>query len=267
MAVTQAHPVTLPNVDTPIVYLRVGALDVPLPQKSGVAIFGHADADGHLATEQTRTNLAAAGFKVKEVVVGPSTAGYRFWERTFPLLTFNQLRVVVCVDIAFNFRNPVRSLDAVLRTADNHPTTHFLVIDHHPLMKPASPRPNLTFVEVDSARSCCVGPPSSELMDIAAICDGSDRAVISQVSSRLKKRALGVSRAARDVGGVAGAKLLALLRSRNWYFFEELAEEPREFHMAVRGRRSTRSLKSPLLEAANVGAVSLHSTLPQVRRM
>jgi hypothetical protein len=60
---------------------------------------------------------------------------------------------------------------------------------------------------------------------------------------------LGVRRAAADINGMVGAKLLSFLRLRKWEFFESLAEEPNEYHRNVRGRRTANGLESPLLEA------------------
>ena len=183
------------------------------------------------------------------------TVNYRFWEKGFSDEDFGEFELVVVVDIAFRFKNPVQSLMAVLVVADAHPDTHFLIVDHHPLPSPDQPRPNLSLVETSNAYYCCVGTPSDELMVLAAICDGDGEAVRSRTSHAQEKRAAGVRRAAADMGGIAGPKLLGLLARRRWDFFEDLADEAPEFHKRVRGRRTTRSLTSPLLEAANAGMV------------
>lgn len=235
--------------------LRVRNTILELQNASPAIIFGHADADGHLAAEQTRTNLEAEGIEVSDIVITPETRNYRFWERTFPGLDFREFRLVVVVDIAFNFRNPTHSLDSLLQTVDRHPSTHVVVIDHHPLKRSARPRTNLTMVEVDSVYDCCLGAPSDELMVVAATCDGDAKAVKSRTSDRFIKRALGVRRAAADMQSMMGPRLLSLLRTRQWEFFESLAEEPAEFHRTVRGRRTSSSPKSPLLEAARNGEI------------
>ena len=222
---------------------------------SPAVIFGHCDADGHLAAEQTRTNLEAEGIKVKKIVIGPETRNYRFWERTFSDVDLRLFRLVVIVDIAFDFRNPDSSLAAALRTVDGYPDTHFIVIDHHPLKQPETPRSNLTLIEVDSAYDCCIGLPSLELMALAAICDGHTKAVPSGIPVEFKRRAIGVRRAAADINGFAGYRLLAILRRRQCDFFEALAAEPSEFHATVRGRRTQRCLKSPILEAAKAFSI------------
>lgn len=222
---------------------------------SPAIVFGHADADGHLAAEQSRTNIEAQGIRVDEVVVGPETRNYSFWERSFPSYDFTGFRLVVVVDIAFRFKDPDQSLKAVLEVADRHLETQFVVIDHHPIKQPATLRSNLTLINADTVYQCCVGTPSEELMVVAAICDGDGKAVESRTKDIHVKLADGVRRAAADIGGVAGPKLLELLKRRQWDFFEHLADEPSDFHRRVRGRRTARSAASPLLKAAMAGQV------------
>ena len=224
---------------------------------SQALVFGHSDADGHLAAEQTRTNLQTEGINVNEVIVSNSTRNYRFWETSFTQSDFKNHQLVVIVDIAFNFRDPLRSLTAVLETIDNYPNTQFLIIDHHPLPQPERQRSNLSLVEVDSAYKCCFGPPSDELMVVAAICDRDEKTVRPRITPAFKKRAVGVRRAAADIFGLAGSQLLNLIRKRRWEFFEELAAEPPKFHLSVRGRRRTTSPVSPLIEAAKAETLAL----------
>ncbi len=232
----------IPNGEFPLNLLS-------LQEMSPAVVFGHADADGHLAAEQTRSNLEAAGVLVREVIVGPETRNYRFWERGLPSQDFSKYRLVVFVDIAFNFKDPDKSLEAVLKTADDNPETQFVLIDHHPLKMPQEARPNLKLIEVGRVYDCCLGIPSDEMMVVAAICDGDGKAVASQLSPVHERRARGVRRAAADTHGVAGHMLLSLLRLRNWEFFEALADEPSEMHLSARGYRKIRGPKSLTLEA------------------
>ena len=255
MALPKAHSVSSLSGGTQIRSLGIWPAGLQLQGASPAIVFGHADADGHLSAEQSRTNLQAAGINVEEVVVAPETSSYRFWAQTFPHLDFHRFRLVVVVDIAFNFRNPDQSLEALVQVVDDYSKTQFVVIDHHPLQRPKSPRPNLTLIEANSVYDCCFGAPSDELMVVAALCDGDGRAVRSRTSFELTKRAIGVRRAAADTGGVAGAKLMSLLRRRRWDFFEALSEEPTEFHRHARRRRTARSLNSPLLDAARTGRI------------
>ena len=227
---------------------------------SPAIIFGHADADGHLAAEQTRTNLRAAGVNIESIVIGSETKNYRFWERCFSSTSFTRFRLVVVVDIAFSFRNPDQSLDAVLRTTDKNPGTEFIVIDHHPLTLPLRRRGNLTLVEVDSPYECCLGPPSDDLMVLAALCDGAKATICADAPLILKERAIGMRRAAADFDGLVGSNLLALLENRRWDLFEALAREPSELHSSVRGRRRVEGPASPLLEAIKADLISWCST-------
>ena len=97
-------------------------------------LFGHADADGHIAAEQSRRNLIAMGVSVAQVVVSPQlTRNHRFWLTNFGTYDFRSFGMVVAVDIAFDFREPYRSLAEVVGAAATHPNTQFVVIDHHPL--------------------------------------------------------------------------------------------------------------------------------------
>ncbi len=228
---------------------------ISIPESVDSAIvFGHADADGHLAAEQTRSWLTQKSVTVT-TVVSPETRNFRFWGK-LPKIDLSGYRMVVCVDIAFSFRAPHDSLTQLLAVSDLHPHKHFVVIDHHSLVRPRPPRQNLQLVEVDDPYDCCLGVPTPELMEVAALCDGSPTAVVP--TPLLKKRALGVKRAAADVSGVAGEGLLELIRKRRWDFFEALADEDREMHRSARGIRRRSGEPSPLLEYAR-------SQLPSAR--
>ena len=222
-------------------------------------VFGHADADGHLAAEQSRRNLEAEGINVQETVVSQETRGHRFWERGFSSYRFADIGLVVVVDIAFNFKDAASSLEAVLEVVDCSPSTHFVVVDHHPLVYPASERPNLTLREADSVFDCCYGTPSDELMVPAAICDGDAGAVRPRITETFEKRAVGVRRAAADRTGLAGSRLMALLRDSRWDVFDALASEPRHLHSSVRGWRRANCMPSPALNAARDSALGIPS--------
>ena len=220
---------------------------IRIPSSRGSAIlFGHADADGHLAAEQSREWLVNKGFSVT-VIVSTDTRNYRFWERLrkFDLSSYG---LVVTVDIAFSFRDPEYSLAELLAVSDCHPTKRFIVIDHHPLVHPQETRKNVQLIEVDDPYDCCLGVPNPELMAVAALCDGAKTSITPTL--QLRQRALGVKRVAADVGGAAGNGLLQLIRERRWEFFEALAEEDMELHRSVRGVRLSSNRASPLLEYA-----------------
>lgn len=220
-------------------------------QTFGTAVvFGHADADGHLAAEQSRRNLEAEGITVRETVVSQATRSHRFWEHGFPSYRLDGIALVVVVDIAFSFRSPESSLEALLEVVDSSPGTRFIVVDHHSLLRPISERPNLTLREATSVFDCCYGAPSEELMVPAAICDGDAAAVRPRINETFQKWAVGVRRAAADRTGLAGSKLMALLKGSRWDLLEALASEPKHLHSSVRGWRRASCLPSPALNAA-----------------
>ena len=217
---------------------------------SAAVVFGHADADGHLAAEQSRRNLEAEGITVQETVVSQATRSYRFWEHGFPSYRFDGIALVVVVDIAFRFKSPEDSLEALLEVVDSSPHTRFVVVGHHPLVSPTSERSNLTLREAASVFDCCYGSPSDELMVPAAICDGDSKAVRPKITEAFKQRAVGVRRAAADRTGLAGSKLMMLLQKSRWDLFDALATEPKHLHTSVRGWRRASCPRSPALSEA-----------------
>ena len=217
-----------------------------LTSLNSAIVFGHADADGHLAAEQTRDYLVDRGITVT-TLVSSKTQNYRFWDK-LPEFDLSDYELVVFVDIAFRFRDPSESLARLLNVSDRQAHKQFIVIDHHPLVLPQNPRRNVLLLEVSDPYECCLGVPDSDLMQVAALCDGSPTTVAP--TPLLRRRALGVKRAAADVGGVAGDGLLELIRERRWDFFEALADENHEMHRSARGIRRRSSQTSPLLEDA-----------------
>ena len=221
--------------------------DIRIPSSLRSAIlFAHADADGHLAAEQSRGWLVQRRLSVT-TVVSSETRNYRFWEK-LPDFDLSDYGIIVVVDIAFRFRDPADSLARLLTVSDSQPQKHFIIIDHHPLVRPKSERKNVQLIEVDDPYDCCLGMPDPELMSIAALCDGAPTSV--NPTPLLKKRALGVKRAAADKKGAAGHGLLELIKNRRWDFFEALAGEDIEMHRSARGIRRSSSVSSPLLEYA-----------------
>lgn len=222
-------------------------LSISIPASCTSAIvFGHADADGHLAAEQTRDYLVQRGVRVT-TIVSSKTNNYRFWNNLAEF-DLHDYGLVVFVDIAFRFRDPTESLARLLAVSDRQLTKQFIAIDHHPFVQPRTPRENLLLLEVTDPYDCCLGTPNPDLMEVAALCDGSPTKI--NPTPRLRRRALGVKRAAADVRGTAGDTLLELIRERQWEFFEALGDEDREMHRSARGFRRLSSQASPLLEYA-----------------
>ena len=216
------------------------------PSVQNALIFGHRDADGHLATEQTRDYLVQSGLRVT-TVVSPLTHNYRFWKR-LPTIDLSSYELVVFVDIAFRFSNPGESLDCLLEVADSQPAKWFIAIDHHPMLHPKTSRDNVDLYEVSDPYDCCLGIPNPDLMALAALCDGSPTRI--QRTPGLEKRARGIKRAAADVYGIAGEPLLGLIRQRKWEILEALADEDVAMHRNARGIRRAASQPSPLLQRA-----------------
>ena len=222
-------------------------MEVPIPRFLRSAIvFGHEDADGHLAAEYTQEYLLKKELMMK-VIVSSQTRGFSFWKNLSDC-KLEDHDMIACIDIAFRFWNPKESLEHLLRASNRYPEKHFIVVDHHSLVRPRKRRANVTFLEVSDPYDCCLGVPDAEVMPVAALCDGSQTAIVP--TQMLRRRALGVKRAAADVRGLAGDKLLELIRDRRWDFFEALAEEDAEMHRSARGFRRRCSEASPLLEEA-----------------
>lgn len=219
-----------------------------------VLIFGHADGDGHLSAVRSKQNVLSDGAASCDLVVEPSlTQSYRFWERGFQDADLGAADLVIGVDIMLNFRNPVRSIDAIAARAVQEPGRQFVLIDHHPVENLPSLPENVALYFTPTVFGCCYGPPD-ELMIIAAICDRDERPVEDLILPIHRHRALGISRAAVDFGGVSGPGLLGLIESKRWDVVEALADEPREAHRTVRGRRPKSVETSPALSNARDAA-------------
>ncbi|MCY4625448.1 MAG: hypothetical protein OXC99_10685 [Chloroflexi bacterium] len=216
------------------------------PSIHNAVVFGHRDADGHLAAEQTRDYLIQRELEVTQVV-SSVTQNYWFWKRLRGI-DLTSYDVVVVVDIAFRFGNPEESLNYLLEVADNHPDIQFIAIDHHPLAQPKTHRDNLELYAVSDPYDCCLGIPDPDLMALAALCDGAPTRIPS--TPALEKRARGMRRAAADIYGIAGEQLLKLIRQRNWAILEALADEDMEMHKTARGVRRAVSQPSPQLQLA-----------------
>ena len=222
-----------------------------------VLVIGHADGDGYLAAEQSRRNLLRADAASCEVLVDPRiTPGYRFWERWLDRLDFAGIDIVIFVDLMLNYRAPTDSIERICRKALDQPDTQFLVIDHHQY-EGAPMRelpPNLRFQFTDKVYECCFGPPS-DLMIIASICDRDEDPVQARITDVHRRRAIGVSRAAADRRGLAGAALITLLKEDRWDILEALGQEDRQLHRTVRGIRPASTPVSPALHAARLAVV------------
>ena len=150
MALTKADSAS--KTPTPI------EIEVP-PSFENAIVFGHRDADGHLAAEQTRDYLVQNGLRVT-TVVSSLTGNYNFWKR-LPTIDLSGYELVVFVDIAFRFSNPGESLDYLLKVADGQGGKRFIAIDHHLIPRPEWERGNLELYEVSDPLRLLFGPAQS----------------------------------------------------------------------------------------------------------
>ena len=214
-------------------------------------IFGHADADGHLAAIQSAENLRADNIDVLDIVVHPAkTRNYKFWEGYFQDCDFKGADIVVVVDIMFHPTNHLRSYEALISRVSKTPTTNFVVIDHHPVHDIPKVPNNLDLKFVSDVFNCCYGKPT-DLMVIAAICDKDEASVKSRITDLHRKRAIGIKRAVSDRYALVGGSTLRLIEDRAWGVFEQLADEPAAYHRTFYGNRVAKKPESPLLQLAH----------------
>lgn len=217
---------------------------------SSALIFAHADGDGHLAAEQTRRNLAEDGIDVLRIVVDPlKTRNWKFWFDHFQEADFGNAEHVYLVDLMLGGPDPEQAYRALLERVRREPDRQFHFVDHHPLKGALDVPANLELRFVSSVFECCFGRPS-ELMLIASICDRDEAPVASMLSSCHRRRALGINRAVTERTVLAGSALLHLLHHEHWEVFEQLADEPAEYHRTFYGNRVSKQPKSPLLQLA-----------------
>lgn len=214
-------------------------------------VFGHADGDGYLAAEVTRENLVEEGWVVDDVVVHPKkTKNYKFWKAHFSEWDFEHVQLVVAVDISFDPKEPKQSCEALAHHASEFPSTRFLVIDHHPLPAGNWMPKNVTLFEADSVYKCCYGDPN-DLMVIASICDDDEEPVNALILPSHRILAEGIKRAAADKKGVAGEKLVSILRNKQWAWVFAVGTESGTSHKSLYGNRTTTSTPSPALDSVS----------------
>ena len=228
---------------------RNGSYFRALTKNRRVLIVGHADADGHLATEQSRRNASRSGASRCDVFVDVKrTANYRIWRNHLSEIPICSADTVVFVDLMFHPDDVVGSVNVLAELASENPEKQFIVIDHHPYSGLPALSVNLSIWFTSAVYTCCFGPPSA-LMVVAAICDRDEEPVVAMIDETMRRRALGMERAAAD-HTLAGNNLLRLLENDRWDLIEQLAEEPKDVHQRARGRRHSRQPLSPGLERA-----------------
>lgn len=229
---------------------------------SKVLVVGHADADGHLIAEQTRRNLSRVpGFEVEMFVDPAVTLNHSAWLHLDQIPWPDEYDRVFFVDLMFASGTLTQESDALLSFVRAHASTHFYLMDHHPLPERRLNVPNLHAVYRKDVLDCAFGPSSTNLMILAALCDPQ----ASRAKSR-KARAhisadyvTGMKRAAAINSPIAGAKLSALVRAARWSEIAALGAEPSALNPMPRGRRPKNAPESEALAHLNEIATRLLS--------
>lgn len=227
-----------------------------IPMSKKALLFAHADGDGHLAAEQSRRNLVEDGYDVQAVVVHPTlTRNWRFWSQHFQEADFSDNEYIFVVDIMLAGKEWKDNCASLLKRVRAEPHRRFHVIDHHHVAINERLPANLKLEFTKSVYDCCYGG-SSELMLIASICDRDEQPVQNRLTQRHRRIAAGISRAVSDRAVLAGAPLLRLIRNECWAVFEQLADEPADYHRTFYGNRTAKEPLSPLLQIAHAVAAA-----------
>jgi len=220
-------------------------------------IVGHADADGHLITEQTRRNLARLpGFEVDTLVDAVRTKGHKAWLSLDALGEVEDYDYVFFVDLMFAPASFESEADALLRFVEARPRKRFYVFDHHPLPTRRLTAKNLRTVYRRDVFDCALGTPSP-LMVVAALCEHQPTRAKEMKSEVDDLRALGMKRAATGGSPLVGEKLSALVRADRWGEIEALGREPSELNPRPRNIRPKDAPLSAALKALDALATKL----------
>lgn len=225
-----------------------------------VVVIGHADADGHLITEQVRRNLSRIkGFKVKTVVDPQRTRDHKAWLHLDAFPEVKAADMVFFVDLMFAPASFAQESQALVDFVGHYTDKRFFLFDHHPLpLRRLESARNLRVIYRPEVFDCTLGPRSG-MMVVAALCEKQRQQVADVTTDEHEIIAEGMRRAAALGGTLPGEKLLALLRANHWDVLVELGEEAREQHRLPRGRRPA-GKHSPLLRKLDRTASELLRT-------
>lgn len=226
--------------------------------KRSVLVVGHADADGHLITEQVRRNLALINaFDVKTVVDPARTKDHKSWTKLDTITEIADADFVFFVDLMFASTTLAEEADALVEFVNDHPEKNFFLIDHHPLpLRRLEEAENLRAIYRPEVFECAIGPRSG-IMVVAALCENQGSKVADIKGPIHETLALGMRRAAALGGELPGEKLLALLKSDCWPALSDLGKDDREFHRLPRGRRPVNQPRSEALKLLELTASEL----------
>ena len=216
--------------------------------KQSVLVIGHADADGHLITEQVRRNLAGIkNFDVKTVVDPARTRDHNVWRALDSITEIDEADIVFFVDLMFAPSSFAEEAKALVTFIHDYSKKKFFLIDHHPLpLRRLSSADHLRVLYRPDVFECTLGPRSG-MMVVAALCERQSSRVSDIKETIHDTLAIGMRRAAALGGDLSGKKLLALLRADCWSGIKMLGEDSSEFHRLPRGRRSPNQPKSETL--------------------
>jgi hypothetical protein len=223
-----------------------------------VLVIGHADADGHLITEQTRRNLALNPMYEVSTIIDPSrTRDHKVWHKLDQFGDIDSSHVVFFVDMMFSPVSYSAESRALVEFVQAHSEKRFFLLDHHPIpFKRLGVAANLRAVYRPDVFDCTFGPRSG-MMVVAALCEKQGARVLEVKTPEHELLALGVRRAAALGGPLPGEKLLALMRSNRWLDLARLGKDPKEFHRLPRGLRPANDPKSATLLELNETAEAL----------
>lgn len=226
--------------------------------KQSVLVVGHADADGHLITEQVRRNLALIpNFEVTAVVDPNRTKDHKAWTKLDTLTEIEDADWVFFVDMMFAPSSFVEEANALVDFVEDRKEKHFFLIDHHPLpFRRLAEAENLRVAYRPEVFDCAIGPRSG-MMVVAALCEGQN-ANVAEIKEPVHDVMTTALRRAAALGGpLPGEKLSALIRSDCWTELLQLGEEDKELHRLPRGRRSLKGGPSKALNSLERIASSL----------
>jgi hypothetical protein len=202
-----------------------------------VLVVSHADADGHVIAEQVSRNCRRAGFDVNTVVDPSRTKDHKTWTKLEGITEIEDAEIVLFVDLMFAPSSYAAEAQALVDFAVQRPQKRFFVLDHHPVPKRLLERAaNLHSAYRRDVVDCTFGTPSW-LMGIAALLEKQPTRVREVAGEHHRLLAEGIRRAAAPGGGLAGPKLLALLRAECWDALVALGRDERSHHRLPRGRR------------------------------
>ncbi|WP_421997863.1 hypothetical protein [Reyranella sp.] len=224
-----------------------------------VVVIGHADADGHLITEQVRRNLARIEtFKVNTVVDPQRTRDHKAWLNLEAFPEVLRADLVFFVDLMFAPASFVQEAEALVKFVGRYPEKKFFLFDHHPLpLRRLGAARNLRVIYRPEVFDCALGPRSG-MMVVAALCEKQRQQVADVLTDKHEILAEGMRRAAALGGTLPGEKLLALLKANHWDAVAELGKEARDQHRLPRGRRPA-GKQTPTLRTMDKTATDLLS--------